>query len=305
MSDKIFVSYSRKNEIEVRRLVDRLRKDGFDVWFDRDAILAGQKWADEIRCAVEDARAVLVCLSSQWIHQKGYVQKELRMIVEASQVRPWNDTWIIPVKLDHLVDLPQQLRDLHAVQLDTESGYQKLTTALGAVVRAAPGAPPVDEASAPSAFEEFFIDAIERGAVIHSDPWMEAGSQEELEFKQLLRGRMDSGIDAMEARDYAKVLTVWQPLREHRLFDLDSPVWDGRPYFLAQILSGKCHVFIALAQLNQQDASIGVEALNSFAELVRQPPFSMKGASSDRLSPESAAIHNLNYKDTLAFALEP
>jgi hypothetical protein len=107
MAGSIFVSYSRRNETEVRDLVTKLKRDGFDIWFDRDEILGGQRWEDVVSEVVEEALAVIICISSRWISEKGYVQNELRMIVEASKVQPQNITWIIPVRLDEVADIPR------------------------------------------------------------------------------------------------------------------------------------------------------------------------------------------------------
>jgi len=315
MAGRIFVSYSRRDETDVRDLVTRLKRDGFDIWFDRDEILGGQRWKDVVSQVVEEALAVIICISSHWINEKGYVQNELRLIIEASKVQPQSTTWIIPVRLDEDEDIPWALRDLHYIDLNSSGGYGELARALASVAGAksptnAAGvarspAEPNEKVTTPTAFEEWYIDAIERGAVIHVDPWEEAYSQEELEFKQLLRGRWEAGMDALNARDYQRVVDIWAPLKDNEYFDIRHPEWREKPYFLAQILSGKCQRFLALANLNNQAAgSLSVEALETLEDLVRQPPFSMKGASPERLPQEHARVQNLNYRDTLTSALE-
>jgi hypothetical protein len=305
MTGKICVSYSRRDEATVRDLVRNLKDDGFDIWFDRADIRAGQKWKDEVSRVVEDALAVIVCVSSQWVNEKGYVHNELRLIIDASKVQPLNATWIIPVKLDEGADMPLPLKDLHYVDLRSSGGYGELVRALADVVGPRSQEAPNEKATSPTAFEEWFIDAIERGAVIHTDPWLEALSSEELDFKQLLRGRSVQGMDALRDAEYRRVLEIWAPLSDNEHFDIQHPAWKGRPYFLAQILSGKCQIFVALANLNNQAArALGGQALEVLQDLVRQPPFSMKGASPNRLAQEDARIQNLNYRDILTVALE-
>jgi hypothetical protein len=314
MAGSIFVSYSRRNETEVRDLVTKLKRDGFDIWFDRDEILGGQRWEDVVSEVVEEALAVIICISSRWISEKGYVQNELRMIVEASKVQPQNITWIIPVRLDEVADIPRVLRDLHYIDLNSSSGYGELTRTLASLtgvkspadaVKAKSQAEHGESVTSPDVFEEWYIDAIERGAVIHDDPWESASSQEELDFKQILRGRWEMGMDALEAENYERVIDIWEPLKDNEFFDIRHPEWRERPYFLSQILSGKQQRFMALVNLNQQSVGpLGVEALETLEDFVRQPPFSMKGGSPERLSRENAKVQNLNYRDVLTFALE-
>jgi TIR domain len=305
MARKIFVSYSRRDEAAVRDLVTKLKRDGFGIWFDRDEILGGQKWKDVVSQVVEEALAVIICVSSQWVNEKGYVQNELHLIMEASRVQPQNTTWIIPVRLDEDVAMPPQLRDLHYIDLQLSSGYGDLTRALNAVTGAKPHEEPPENVTSPNEFEDWYIDAIERGAVIHIDPWAYASSEEELEFKHMLRGRWEEGMDALEAGDMQRALEIWAPLKGNEFFDIRHPEWRGKPYFLAQILAGKYQTFMALVNLNQRSVGPqGVEALETLEDFVRQPPFSMKGGSAERLPRENARIQNLNYKDALTFALK-
>ena len=302
---QVFVSYSRKDEAAVRDLVSRLQADGVDIWFDRDQLRPGQRWEDEIRNAINDARAVVVCLSSRWVDDKGYVQKEFRVILEAAKMQPWGATWMVPVRLDENVQPPEPLAELHYVDLNIECGYEALLDVLRDVVGTPAGQRiQNDNVRSPSAFEEYFADAIERGAVIHRNAWLEAASEAEQAFKRLLEGRSTSGMDAYGAQDWHRVLTVWQPLRDNELFDSTHETWWGKPYFGAQVLAGQCQTFVALAQLGQQTGggTYRPQAFEELRKLVRQPPYSMKGASAETLSSDNARVQNLNYKDVLLLA---
>jgi hypothetical protein len=140
--------------------------------------------------------------------------------------------------------------------------------------------------------------------VIHTDPWAQASNADELAFKRLLKGRSEQGMDAFGAGRYEQVLQVWSPLSDNEYFDSSHPSWEGKPYFGAQIHAGKCQLFMAMVHLNQRSLSLGAQAFDTLRQLVRQPPFSMKGSSPERLPAPDARTQNLNYKDTLAFALD-
>lgn len=60
----VFLSYCHENLREVRRLHDDLLAAGEKVWWDRD-MLGGEDWRLSIQQAMEDAYAVLVCLSAE------------------------------------------------------------------------------------------------------------------------------------------------------------------------------------------------------------------------------------------------
>lgn len=75
MSD-IFVSYQSKDREKVRPLVEGLRAEGLDVWWDQD-IPAEAVWADAIAAALANAKAVVVCWSHAAVESEN-VREEAR-----------------------------------------------------------------------------------------------------------------------------------------------------------------------------------------------------------------------------------
>ncbi|XP_033120535.1 uncharacterized protein LOC117119762 isoform X2 [Anneissia japonica] len=64
MSKYIMVSFQSKYREIVRRIVDRLRKEGYIVWMDETDM--ENRIADDLANAIKDAEVVLVCLSSNY-----------------------------------------------------------------------------------------------------------------------------------------------------------------------------------------------------------------------------------------------
>ena len=60
----LFLSYCHDNREEVAKLRTDLIERGETVWWDQD-ILAGQDWKQEIRRAMRDSYAVVLCLSAE------------------------------------------------------------------------------------------------------------------------------------------------------------------------------------------------------------------------------------------------
>ncbi|OBX26505.1 TIR domain-containing protein [Gelidibacter algens] len=61
-SKKIFISYSKKDTEYVSSLVQALRQQGFDVWFDKN-IMTGNDWDDTIEEEIKNADALILILS--------------------------------------------------------------------------------------------------------------------------------------------------------------------------------------------------------------------------------------------------
>src|SRR5215207_2531743 len=97
--NRVFISYSRKNEAFAERLARDLGDAGLDVWIDLRQIQAGELWQQEIYRGLERADFVIFCLSpaatvSEW------VQKELE-ITRASGKR------VYPVMVEESFELLQ------------------------------------------------------------------------------------------------------------------------------------------------------------------------------------------------------
>lgn len=58
----VFISYCHENTVDVGQIRDYLIAAGENVWWDQD-IKGGQDWRFEIRKAMKDAYAIVLCLS--------------------------------------------------------------------------------------------------------------------------------------------------------------------------------------------------------------------------------------------------
>jgi hypothetical protein len=286
-------------------LYQRLTAKGYSLWFDEQNLLPGQNWQLEIQQAIRKSAAVLICLSSRWVNSRGYVQKELKMTLDVLAEIPEGKVFMIPIKLDEC-EVPPSLSQLHWVRLFDEDGYQRLEKAIDVASGVSPSTSPSVISRSSSAWHEFVEDIIAKGGMIHEDHWTSGNSAEEVAFKQLLKGRWETGMDFMQTKNWLAILELWQPLSENRFFRVDDPQWSDKPYYRCQIHAGKCQLFFAHVHLGQEGefkkhVPLAFALLN---EVLLGNPYSLKGASHDRLPTVGARTQNLNYRDTLNFALE-
>lgn len=126
---RVFLCHSSSDKTFVRELHSRLCSKNIDPWLDEVKLLPGQDWDYEIQKAVRAADAVVVCLSRSSITKAGYVQKEIRIALDAADMQPENTIFIIPIRLDDC-DVPERLRKWQWVNYFEENGYEKLVAAL-------------------------------------------------------------------------------------------------------------------------------------------------------------------------------
>ncbi|MBN8657701.1 MAG: SUMF1/EgtB/PvdO family nonheme iron enzyme [Anaerolineae bacterium] len=107
---KVFLSYASQDKPLVRELSRRLAGEGWiDTWQDEKSLLPGQDWRVKIEEAVEDADAVIICLSNHSVTKEGHVQKELRYAREIALEKPEDAIFLIPLRLEDC-EIPRGLR---------------------------------------------------------------------------------------------------------------------------------------------------------------------------------------------------
>jgi hypothetical protein len=137
---RIFLCHASQDKPIVRELYQRLNaapqggdKGWIDPWLDEEKLLPGQDWDLEIEKAVESSDAVIVCVSGKSVTKEGYVQKEIRKVLDIALEKPEETIFIIPLRLDDC-ELPRRLRSLHYVDYfpDEKRGqvYQRLLQSL-------------------------------------------------------------------------------------------------------------------------------------------------------------------------------
>lgn len=112
---RVFLCHSSQDKPIVRELYQRLNAEGWiDPWLDEEKLLPGQDWDMEIEKAVESSEAVIVCISGESVTKEGYVQKEIRKVLDIALEKSEETIFIIPLRLDDC-ELPRRLRSLHYV----------------------------------------------------------------------------------------------------------------------------------------------------------------------------------------------
>ncbi len=107
---KVFLCHSSNDKPTVRELYRQLTAEGWmDVWLDEQKILPGQEWDVEIEKAVEQSDVVVACLSAHSVDKEGYVQKELRFVLNIADEKPEGTIFVVPLRLDDC-QVPRRLR---------------------------------------------------------------------------------------------------------------------------------------------------------------------------------------------------
>ena len=130
----IFLIYAHGDKETVRKLHQRIARDGINAWMDAQNLQPGQDWQHEIRRAILKSDLILVCLSHAFNKQPGYRHEELKIALEKAKLLDEDKIFIIPVRLEEC-DMPESLRPLHRVDLFEAGGYKTLMHSLRKMVQ--------------------------------------------------------------------------------------------------------------------------------------------------------------------------
>ena len=107
---RVFLCHSSNDKPAVRELYQKLRAEAWiQPWLDEEELYPGQDWNMEIEKAVEAADAIIVCLTKNSINKEGYVQRELRIVLDFADYKPEGTIYILPVRLEEC-EPPRRLR---------------------------------------------------------------------------------------------------------------------------------------------------------------------------------------------------
>src|SRR6266498_2229337 len=125
----IFLSYSRADATAARNLYQKLKKRGFQIWFDEESLLPGQVWEREIEEAIYSAGLVIVLLSTNSVNRAGYAQKEIKTALDVMERMPEGKPYLVPIRLDDCT-IPRQLSHIHCGWLVDDRDIEKLSKML-------------------------------------------------------------------------------------------------------------------------------------------------------------------------------
>ncbi len=125
----VFLCHASNDKPVVRDLHARLRAAGVAPWLDEIDILPGQDWRDVIPQAVRASDAVIVCLSRASTSKEGYVQREIRDVLDVAEEKLDDAIFVVPVLVED-VPIPRKLARWQAVRLDAPDGFERLLASL-------------------------------------------------------------------------------------------------------------------------------------------------------------------------------
>ncbi|HSY51458.1 MAG TPA: toll/interleukin-1 receptor domain-containing protein [Thermoanaerobaculia bacterium] len=126
---RVFLCHSSHDKRFIRVLNQLLKQVGVSPWLDEEQLTAGDDWEARIEQELLSTDAVIVCLSRRSTTRAGFLQREIRRAIEAAELKPEGQVFLIPIKLQPC-KLPDSLSKWQCIGLYERNGYPGLVYAL-------------------------------------------------------------------------------------------------------------------------------------------------------------------------------
>jgi hypothetical protein len=94
----VFIFYVREDSEQVQLLCNDLKKNGIEVWLDKDNITVGTNFKSAIQKAIENGAFFLTCFSTNYYcRDKTYMNLELDIAIDVLKMYRRDRPWFIPV----------------------------------------------------------------------------------------------------------------------------------------------------------------------------------------------------------------
>ena len=128
---RVFICHASENKYQASSLYERLKKEGFDPWLDKQNLRGGDRWSDEIKSVISTDIDYFLVLQSQALENKiiGYVNMEIKEALERQKYFRRGIKFIIPIQIEACSRL-EELKDFHTIDLEDEKGFENLSIAI-------------------------------------------------------------------------------------------------------------------------------------------------------------------------------
>jgi hypothetical protein len=119
---KILISYTHEDIGTAKKLCYDLKRYGIDVWIDYENVLQGQNWKIAIEEIIKHSSCCLALFSSYATTEKGFLQNDLKIVLELLAQHSELDIDLITIRLDNC-EPSLKASDIHFIDLFPESEY--------------------------------------------------------------------------------------------------------------------------------------------------------------------------------------
>ncbi|MGB9989535.1 toll/interleukin-1 receptor domain-containing protein [Massilia sp. SM-13] len=126
---RVYIMYSHADRAAASNLVQKLKAEGYNPWFDEDEIAPGQKIHESIQNGLSQSAVALLLVSQQLNLDNALIDKELSYALQSVKPADTSFSPVIPVRLDD-ADIPAALAGISWIDLREPNAFERLNQSL-------------------------------------------------------------------------------------------------------------------------------------------------------------------------------
>jgi hypothetical protein len=115
----IFLSYAKEDSERASKIFSLLNRSDRPVFFDKQSLLPGMDWEQEIEEKLGECKLILILCSKYSVVKEGFIQREIKLALKRAEYMPDGRIFIIPVRFDE-VSVPRNLSKYHWIDIIQE-----------------------------------------------------------------------------------------------------------------------------------------------------------------------------------------
>ncbi|MEH1863955.1 MAG: toll/interleukin-1 receptor domain-containing protein [Nostoc sp.] len=116
------MSYAREDGERANRIYSMINRTDRPVFYDKMSLIPGMDWREEIERNLEKCKLVLILCSPHIVGKEGFIQKEIRLALERSEMMPEGRIFIIPIRFDG-ADVPRKIARYQWFDVKNETDF--------------------------------------------------------------------------------------------------------------------------------------------------------------------------------------
>lgn len=128
---KVFLCHASQDKPVVRELYKHLAAESWiEPWLDEENLLPGMNWDTEIKRVIRGSDVIIICMSKLSVEKEGYLNKEIRRVLDISDEKLEGAIYIIPLRLDDCNPSFERLKQIHYADYFTPNAHERLLKSL-------------------------------------------------------------------------------------------------------------------------------------------------------------------------------
>ncbi len=99
--ESVFLAFAEEDKKIVEEIYSNLKAVNLNPWMYTKDSIAGENWRENLPEIIKKSKFAIICLSTHSIEKRGFVQREIKFILEEQEMKPQGTIYAIPLRINN------------------------------------------------------------------------------------------------------------------------------------------------------------------------------------------------------------